>query len=190
MATPTFQVNFVLTRVPKVRFITGLVEQELLDAMENILWPAVKENLDRNVVDWGQKPAFEHSINLSRGRADFVVKVRMDKAGEIYEWVDKGTGLEGKNKSKYPIDPKSPNVTFLKFVTPYQPKTYPPTQLRYSPTGQKVLNYRKHVDHPGIQARKFTELAFAHFKDRGNIRGFYRVIEAAYRRAFRKLEGN
>ncbi len=191
MATPAFQVQFTLTRMPKIRLISGVVEQELVKSLEDILWPATKEELDRPVKDWGHIPEFEHAIRVvSKTRLDFVVSLKMDDAGQIYDWVNRGTGLEGKSKSTYsiPKDGMMPVGKYLRFITPYSPKTYPPEKLRYDPSGAKVVNYRKHVDHPGIQARKFTEQALNKFKDRSNHKGFFRVVENAYNRAFRWLE--
>lgn len=174
-----------LVRRPRTREMQDEIKKELQNSYKSIVWPALKADLEAQIATWNLKPNFKYRINIRQKMYSFEVYVdRRTKAGQIYWWVDQGTGLEGPSKATYSID--AINAPILEFVVPYQPKTYPPVSLRYDPMGPPTHVKVTHVDHPGIQARKFSEIAVAKCKDRSNSKGFYRVTENAYRRAFRK----
>jgi hypothetical protein len=162
-----------------------IIKKELQAAYTGIMWPAMRADFEAQIATWNIKPEFKYRINIRQNRYSFEVYVdRRTKAGQVYWWVDQGTGLEGPNRAPYSIDAK--NVPFLQFDVPYQPKSFPPVPLRYDPMSPLQHIKVTHVNHPGIQARKFSDQALAKYKDRSNSKGFYRVTENAYRRAFRK----
>lgn len=178
-------VLFDLVRKPRTRLTPNIIRDEIRKAYETQLWPYVKQEMERPLQGWAVMPEFKHKVSVSGRRYSFSVSVdRRTKMGKIYWWVDQGTGLEGPSGTTYVIEPVEAPV--LRFQVPYQPSTFPPTPLRYTPGPSERWITSGHIDHPGIQARNFSEQAYNKFKDRGNVKGWYRITENAYRRGFRK----
>jgi hypothetical protein len=78
----------------------------------------------------------------------------------IWNWLDKGTGLWGPRKAKYPIRPRRPGYP-LRFRTGYVARTKPNSfQARLSGGGQATGPEARamHVMHPGIKSRNWTPM--------------------------------
>jgi len=177
-----------LVRRPITRAFSLAIKNEILTAYNTQLAPYVKKTLEVQIKDWSSMPNFVIKAYASRNMYVFEVRVDMrTKMGQIYKWVDKGTGTKGPTGQPHAIMPI--NADFLQFTVPYQPKTYPPDgSVDYDVGAPEHVVRTGIVKDQAIKPRKFTEEAIKVFKDRRNTKGWYRITENAYRRGFRKAK--
>jgi len=108
------------------------------------------------IANWKNKPKWVFTVeHVTKGielRARAVGRHKM-----LWVYVNLGTGLYGKDKKKYPIEPKDPNGA-LAFRQNYNAKTRPIAQANVGDgkrSGATII--RKRVMHPGIKNRDFTK---------------------------------
>lgn len=205
-----------LVRKPPIglRNVRAVIKKEVVDAWERILWPAVKTDLDDM---WTTNPPFKHRIFTPRTGYRFRAYVDMRTTlGKRFWWSDRGTGLDGPKRAKYPIPrvaipraakleekevakegakkgggqgmyPRPGGAKLLQFVVPYQPGTLPVATLRYNPGAPPKFITKVKLMHPGIQYRGFSIKIKAKFENTAYSKGIYKVTKDAYDRAFRQL---
>lgn len=109
--------------------------------------------LNRKIADWQNKTTLRKKVDVEPGKWQYqILHDSASKAGQIFDWVNGGTGLDGPRQSTYPIVPR--NAPALSFTVPHSPKTLAPGQS--VPSGPKTAVRTLHVDHPGIKKRDFT----------------------------------
>lgn len=103
---------------------------------------------EKVVRDWTHKPTFKAEVNESKYLKTVKIKVKGQHA-DIWTFVDKGTK---------PHEIAAKNVPLLKFQTGYSARTAPIAKHNVG-TGQKFGAWVSAavVQHPGTEARKFTE---------------------------------
>ncbi len=176
------------------RFTRSNVRRELLRQDKIVRAEMVKELTDASltlavffglaVKRWRNKPKFTPAFTLTPDLlvADINLSGKK-KAIAIWNWIDKGTGLYGPKKAKYPITPKRPGYP-LKFQSGYSAITQPVARINVGSgksSGPTVRTMK--VMHPGIKARKFTETAEDILTP-----PLKRRMENALRRASRKIK--
>lgn len=159
-----------------------ILRQELYTELFNT-GEALLVDLRFAVVSWRNKPRFIAKVIVRPGLIMVSVQAdRRSKAGKIFVWVDRGTGIHGPKKRPYIIKPK--NKPYLKFRTNYLAKTAPvakgatSAKVNVGPgvsIGPWVQTLK--VVHPGIEARRITEAARNSLKP-----SFRRRVENAIRR--------
>lgn len=115
----------------------------------------IRKELQRTTQTWeGAKPTFEIAIGLTQDEASVLVGPGGDRQG-AQKWVWLNEGTEG----PYKIEPRG-NYP-LRFPNPgtFSSKTLPGTldSRAGSPGGPGVV-YARSVEHPGIEARNWTEM--------------------------------
>jgi len=172
-----------LERRPRTRQTPHEMRGEMHDAYD-VMGTNVIADLDAEVAAFTDPPKFKCNVIITENRYVLTITVdRRTKAGRVFWWVDKGTGLYGESGTMYSIEPIE--ADYLSFVIPYMPLTIPPDGLNYDPLAEPKFIRTQHVDAPGIKPRKISEGVLKKYKDRKNTKGFYRTTENAYRRAFR-----
>lgn len=127
------------------------------DAMHNELRAILEDmrsNHQRVVSDWRNKPKFR--LTMLRNNKRIIGVLAATQHGNIFKWLDQGTGQYGPKQRPYFIFPK--RVPQLKFQTGYLPKTKP--IARYNAGPGRAVGPWVSVDfvlHPGIKAREFTK---------------------------------
>lgn len=178
-------VTMKLVRRPRTRQTPAEMRGHIT-ASYNTLATAIIADFDAVVAGWRNRPVFMRVVHVTGVQYYIEIKVdRRTKAGKIFWWVDRGTGLHGPSGATYPID--AVNVEYMTFVVPYIPVTIPPTGLDYNPMAEPRWVKTTHIDHPGIKPRRISARIMKKYKDRKFTGGFYRVTENAYRRAFRRF---
>lgn len=168
------------------------MDQMLRDELHTELYNTGQDiltDLQYAVVSWRRRPNFRAQIRVSRHLLAVEVSPdRHSKAGKIFVWVDKGTGVHGPHKRPYIIRPRPRRrggKGYLKFQTDYLPKSLPvakgakAARVNVGPgvaIGPWVQT--ESVLHPGIEPRRITEAAVNNLKP-----SFQRRIENAIRRA-------
>lgn len=178
-------VTMKLVRRPRTRKTPAEMRGHITIAY-NALATKIVADFDAKVMGWRNRPVFTQIVSVT-GKQYFI-KIKVDlrtKAGKIFRWVDKGTGLHGERGATYPID--AVNVDYMTFTVPYIPVTMPPSGLDYNPMAEPRWVKVSHIDHPGIKPRLISAAIMKKYKDRKFTGGFYRVTENAYRRAFRRF---
>lgn len=106
------------------------------------------DDYNQTVQTWRNKPTFEQAISLSGG--DATVLVTPDGPNrQQFEYVDKGT-------RPHIIRPR--RATVLRFKGAYRAKTQPGV-IGSGPGGASGADvYRQFVNHPGTEARRFSEI--------------------------------
>jgi len=159
-----------------------VLRQEVLDEML-ATGKEMRLQYKRITTRWTHKPKFkiETEIGVDLIRLTIVPDTN-DLAGKIFQWVDKGTGKYGKRGSAYEIKPKRSNVKgLLTFRRNYYPKTAPVAQFGGPGVKGGPWVSKKVVLHPGIEARRFTEVLLARMTP-----PLKRRIDNAIRRAQRR----
>jgi hypothetical protein len=140
----------------------------------------LKTEFEDVVSDWSKenRPAFK--IETKVGNEEIRATVRPVVRGKgwlIFKWTDLGTRA-------HPIDPKPSNRRGrLIFQAGYSPKTLPIARAHVG-DGQAHGDWTspEHVDHPGTQARKFSETI-----QKRTYPNFRKSIENAFRRIERRM---
>lgn len=106
------------------------------------------DDYEQTVQTWRNKPTFEQAISLSGG--DATVLVTPDGPNrQQFEYVDKGT-------RPHIIRPR--RATVLRFKGTYRAKTQSGV-IGSGPGGASGADvYRQFVNHPGTEARRFSEI--------------------------------
>lgn len=179
-------VLFELVRRPDTSKVTPYVRAEIRKAFANETFPAIVADINKEISGWSGKPKFRYKVDEQGRKTTFSVFVDdSTKIGQILIWVDKGTGLEGPKKAKYPIT--AVNVPLMKFVVPYQPKTFPVQPLRYDPNAPPKFIQRYTLMHPGIQARGISEKIRKKYASVTERKGVFQTIRNAFTRVFRRI---
>lgn len=134
------------------------------------------------VASWTQpnKPAF--GVRIRSSSTEIFYNIVAIRNNTPWMWVDQGTGLDGPNGRRYPIEAKG-NYP-LRFQTGYSPKTAPLARYNVG-DGRKRgdwVSTRKKIWHPGTRARKFTNEAAKDIQV--NMR---RDVNQAIERSIRKV---
>ena len=170
-----------LIRRPRTRVTTRAVRKEI-KAAYNVVGDDIVRDLNALLTGWSTKPKFQKKVFISPRQWRLEIRVdRRTRGGKRFTWSDKGTGLYGPKKARYPIRPKRAKA--LRFRVPHRPKTLAPGQAM--PSGQAKTVVTQLVMHPGIRPRKFTARTVKKYSNRMNRKGFYRRTENAARRGFR-----
>jgi len=105
------------------------------------------EALEEITANWEHKPTFTKTFTRNGVKVD----VEDNEAGDIFKWVNFGTG-EKAGGSRYEIKPKKPGGV-LSFTLGYTPKT---TRSSYggSGTASGPQAFAKKVVHKGIEPRR------------------------------------
>ncbi len=186
--------KFVLKRRPRSPKVQHeIVRAEVRAAYKKFCEDAVKR-LKKDIASWEHQPTFRYKY--AAGEKLWYVNVSYDsdsEAGQIYNWVDEGTGENAGKGGKYPIVPR--NAKSLQFLLPNRPKSTPgvsgiPGIVVSSGTMQRELIYAKKVMHPGIRPRNFVKSLRDDLNQREKVGGFRSVTEAAIKRGTRKLGKN
>jgi len=170
------------------------LHKEILDAVRGAYQALAKDiitTLENDIASWSEKPTFKSTVNVGTKR--WFVSVRYDKTtriGEIYGWVDKGTGERGGGQA-YDIFPKQADA--LRFTVPHQPKTVatdfgiPGIVFQNAPTEFETVNVEAIYGHKGIAPRNFTQSIKDYYGARTRPGGFRSVTEAAVKRGARRI---
>lgn len=123
---------------------------------------AVKEDYDKTVATWKNKPSFVIEKRTTANPMTLTVRpAKGRKTTEIYGYVDQGT-------RPHIITPKRAKT--LAFMTPSSPKTRPGYIGSGSGSRGNTAVFTKMVRHPGTKPRKFSstiqKLSRARFKVR------------------------
>lgn len=135
------------------------LRRELQDEMRDT-GKDMQREFKKVVSDWRTKPRF--TIKSTFSDRDMTVTVEPEgnsKVGNIWRWIDKGTGKYGSKHAPYLIRPKPSNASgLLKFRTNYSPRTVPIAKFGQG-SGSASGEWRsaKVIIHPGIKAREFTK---------------------------------
>src|SRR4030042_6973398 len=178
---------FKLIRRPRsARVLHKIIRDEIREEYTNMALDVI-ERLKRDLVTWEKKPKF--SFNVQAGEKRWGIWVHYDKKspiGQIYNWVDEGTGQAAGHGPKYPIVPV--HADSLAFGVPNQPKTEPSAVSLRLPAvvmsgyGKQKTVYRQKVMHPGIRPRFFTQSLRDEMKSPTRVGGFRMRTEAAIKR--------
>lgn len=108
-----------------------------------------------NVATWRKKPQWNFRVERE-GRNILLISEATGRHKMLWVYVDKGTGLDGPRRQRYPIRPRDPNGSLV-FRENHDPKTRAVAQANVG-TGESsgALLVRKLVMHPGITKRDFT----------------------------------
>lgn len=113
---------------------------------------AMKAKHDEAVLSWQKKPLFDVK---PRKESDRIVREIVVRDGEIWSYVNYGTGMYGPSGQPYIIEPVKAKA--LSFQSGYNAKTLPVARGNVGSgqrSGDTVL--RKAVLHPGIEPRDFA----------------------------------
>jgi len=180
----------LIRRPRSPRVLHGIILDEVRSAY-NALADDIIDTLKHDIANWSLQPEFFKTVNV--GRKLWFVSVRYDKdshEGEVYGWVDVGTGERGGGKP-YDIFPVLADV--LHFTVPHFPKTVatdfgiPGIVLQYEEAGMEDVITGAVIDHPGIWPRNFTQSVRDYYGARNRIGGFRSVSEAAIKRGARRI---
>lgn len=135
--------NFKTILARQKKFADKEVSQELRDTGLEM-----RTSHQHVVSEWQHKPTFKAEVNESQYLKTVTIKVK-GEAADIWTFVDKGTK---------PHEIAAKNVPFLKFQTGYSARTAPVAKFNQG-TGQSFGPWVSTavVQHPGTEARKFTE---------------------------------
>ena len=138
--------------------LAGLPANVTRKVMRDVTKMAEREAIKRyqsTTSTWSRKPRFESTTEYTATTASVLVGTDSD----IYGFVDKGTGLWGPKRSKYPIVPKGPGYP-LKFRSGYKAKTA--VGVLGSGGGGSFGPFVRAwaVMHPGIKTRGFTAMIY------------------------------
>lgn len=157
------------------RFLEGRIIKSLTASANKIVTDA-KSNVS------GTSKTIESAISSSPvevvGNDSYVVRITVDlDAAPHAGAVEYGSGLYGKKKKKYPIDPK-PGNDHLAFPISRWKNYSPPPNVSYARFPGPISN-KAYVMHPGIVAKPYMEPAI-----KANIKPLTRAILAAVGESF------
>lgn len=175
-------------RSPKV--LHDIIRTEVRAAYKD-LGDEMIQTLKRDIAAWLEQPEFFKTVNVGMQRWFLAINWdRKTKIGEIYGWVDEGTGSRGGGEA-YDIFPLGDYP--LRFTVPHFPKTvstaFGPGIVMESGSMAEVTDVVTGavLDHPGIEPREFTQSLRDYYESRTRIGGFRSVTSAAIKRGCRKI---
>lgn len=180
----------LIRRPRSARVLHNIILDEVRSSY-NGLADRIIVTLNTDIADWDEKPEFKKTVNVGRKR--WFISIRYDKTtkiGQIYTWVDKGTGSRGGGK---PYDIYPVEADYLHFTVPHFPKTVPtgfgiPGIVMQQPNIEVTDVITGAVlDHEGIWPRNFTKSVKDYYGARERIGGFRSTTEAAIKRGARKI---
>lgn len=177
------------------RRLHQIVLNEVEKALEELGDEMVKR-LEKDIESWDHQPEF---ISFAvANKKNWLLQVgynRGTREADIYTWVDQGTGLHGPDGEEYDIFPV--NADKLNFLTPTPTKSVGESALgglggfgivlENALQGAQEEVFTDHVVHPGIEPRDFTGSLKKYYMESTRPGGFRSVIEAAVKRAYRKM---
>jgi hypothetical protein len=186
----------LISRPRSARRLHKIVLDEVEEALNELGEEMVGE-LQMNTNNWEHKPVFK--FLAAADKPAWLLFVGYDaktEAGQIYKWVDMGTGKWVPGGEEYDIFPV--NAEVLHFFSPLPTKTVGASGVSglgnfgivlQNVAGEVMTNerYAAHVTHPGIEPRNFSKTLRDQYSDRTRPGGFRSTIEAAVKRAYRKM---
>lgn len=151
--------------------------------------------LEADVAEWDHKPQFwcRRAVGWKKWWIAFGYDGQT-AAGRIYGFVDSGTGFNAGKGPKYPIFPRNTGENLvLHFKVPTPVKSTPgisgigPGLVLSSGIAAQADVFAKSVLHPGITPRDFTKSLRRELAQRNRPGGFRSTIDAAVKRALRKV---
>lgn len=127
----------------------------------------MKTDMDSITVGgWSSPLRFKANVE-DKGNGDIYLGAyqnkKTNKRAQIFDWVDKGTGLWGPKKKKYKIRPKKKGGV-LAFKTPYTAGSVPnSTTTAPARVGSNQV-FAAEVTHPGIKSRNWTKIKVKKWK--------------------------
>lgn len=136
----------------------------------------VKRELEKTTATWNTRVKFQTKV-FFRGDGAFL---QVTTNNEVWGYLDRGTGMYGPKKRKYPIFPKRPGG-MLRFQSGYSAKTKP--GVLGSTGGGSFGNvvHAASVTHPGIKARHWTKAV-----EKARYKPFRNAIQTGMHRAQQK----
>lgn len=176
----------LIRRPRSSRVMHNEVKREVRPAMESI-GQYIVQLIEEEIRDWKTKPTFKVAVTLGKVWKLVVRYDRRTKIGQIFGWVDQGTGRRGNKPGgkAYDITPKKAKA--FEFDVPYAPMTMPKIAQYEVHGGGPAHIITKVVHMPGINPRDFTTTVRKDMKNRNNPRGFPRTIDNAIRRGIRRI---
>ena len=120
------------------------------------------KGLEEATSTWKNRPVIKAQAigtgSSLAGQGESTIHVYVDSPS--FTFVDKGTGLWGPKHAKYPIVPKTPGGV-LAFNSQFSAKSRPGRLRAYVGSSCPPVRFAKAVMHPGIEPRRFSELATA-----------------------------
>ena len=170
-----------------------IVRNEVREAFRDLCEKAIKR-LQKDIATWEHQPEFRYKV--AAGTKLWYISITYNsstEAGQIYHYVDEGTGKNAGHGGKYPIVPK--NAKALQFIVPSYIKSTPgvagiPGITLSGGSGKKELVTTKKVMHPGVRPRNFVKSLREELNDRGKSGSFKAVVDAAVKRGLRKLKNS
>lgn len=141
----------MITMTPIVpgKFNAAAMQKQLLAGLETI-GREIRDDFERTVDTWHNKPAFEPP-SPKPVVSNNIATVETSTVDKVYRWVTKGT-------KAHPIVPV--NGPLLIFPGVFSSKTVPGVIPARSGFSGPPMEYRgqEGVHHPGVEARRFDEL--------------------------------
>lgn len=131
------------------RFKSDVFAQEIEKAQQEFA-NGVKEDFEKTVETWSEKPTFEVVTDVTGGEVSTLVATD----NEIYGYVDEGTKPHAIFAGAY--TGKSEKKT-LAFSSEFVPKTTKGFIGSNPGSKGKVDTFRPYVQHPGTKAREFSK---------------------------------
>jgi hypothetical protein len=147
----------------------------------------VKNRLLDDVKDWNDQPEFKVEVTANGDKISMATSVdETTKGGQLYKWVNDGTGERGNNGGQaYDIAPKNAGGFLGPFFVPHTIKTFPNPAVGSWPNGDNVWLKPRVVRAPGIYPRNFVKNVLDELRGTG-IGTFRNIIDAAIKRGIRR----
>jgi hypothetical protein len=180
--------TLTLVRRPRsASYVKQAVQTEIQTALQDLSQHAV-ERLKQDIEDWADQPEFKAEITVNANTVSLGVTTDMSsKAGQIYKWVNDGTGERSNfGGSAYEISPHKPGGHLGPFFVPHSPISMPFPVIAGFPSSDEPMLVSPLVVHaPGIYPRNFISQVLSEMRGVG-IGTFRNVIDAAIKRGLRK----
>ena len=180
-----------LIRRPRAaRMLMDEITSEVESSYEKLADEIIRR-LQKDIASWAHQPVFSKDIAIHPRKWQLTVSFDItSEEGEIYNWVDKGTGTWLPGGKEYDIFPI--NADALHFQIPGTPKSVVtdfgiPGVVLQDATSEANDVFAKHVSHPGIKPREFTKSIKKEYSSRTRIGGFRSVTERSIKRGLRKI---
>ena len=175
----------IIRRPRSAQRMTGQVRTEVRAALRTLA-DVARQMHEKDVESWKQKPRFITKVTVTNTEWQLTCKTdRRTKISKIYGWIDEGIGEYG-GKTPLP-DIKVKKAKALGFIVPHQPLSLPNPSVPGIPSSDAPHGVRtQSVRHPGIYPRNFSS-TIRKWVGSTEPGAFRSVIEAAVKRAFRKI---
>lgn len=142
------------------RKLPGVVDRAVHDLVQQEAIP----QFEKTVATWSRRPQFE-TDKTARG---YTVKVNPELP---YQFVNLGTRA-------HPIEAR--RAPLLRFTGPYHAKTKPNVISSYTGGRGRVWVAKKRVQHPGIEARNFSDIITRRVQARAKSKVIEALKKASY----------